>query len=226
MNDYLDVIVLVEGQTESIFVKNILAPYLGRKNIGMTPIVVSKPGQNGGDIRFDRVRNDIEKHLKQRSDTYLTLLIDFYGIKRWPDYDAAKMQETAWQKARAFLESTKYHLINELPDLNVQQRFIPYVSMHEFEALLFSDVDILSQSLGISAENVEAVLTECGSAENINDTPETIPSRRIEHLNSHFKKTSSGIAIAEKIGIEAMRKACPIFNDWLIRIESLSPFSG
>ncbi len=71
MNDYLKVVVLVEGQTESIFVRKILAPYLGRKNIGITPVVVSKPGQNGGDIRFDRVRRDIETHLKQRSDTYI-----------------------------------------------------------------------------------------------------------------------------------------------------------
>ncbi len=127
------------------------------------------------------------------------MLVDFYGIKRWPDYDNARKQATAEQKARAFFESTKRHLIDELPDLNVQRRFIPYVSMHEFEALLFSDAGILSQSLGVSVEKVEAVLAECGSAENINDTPETIPSRRIERLNPQFKKTSTGIGLLKRL---------------------------
>ncbi|ETR66429.1 MAG: hypothetical protein OMM_12805 [Candidatus Magnetoglobus multicellularis str. Araruama] len=85
MNNYAEIVVLVEGKTEQIFIQNIVAPTLFEKHIFMTPIIISKPGQKGGDIKFSRVINDINIHLKQRADTFLTLFIDFYGIpKDWP----------------------------------------------------------------------------------------------------------------------------------------------
>ncbi len=48
----------------------------------MTPIMISKPGQKGGDVKFARVKNDIGLYLKQGSDTLLTLFVDYYGIKK------------------------------------------------------------------------------------------------------------------------------------------------
>jgi hypothetical protein len=56
-----------------------MSPYLAEKRIYITPIIISKPGQKGGDVRFARVRNDIGLHLKQRHDSYLTL---FCGLLR------------------------------------------------------------------------------------------------------------------------------------------------
>jgi len=84
MNDYAEIVALVEGATEKIFITDILVPFLALQHIFMTPIILSKPGQKGGDVRFARVKNDIELHLKQRHATYLTLFVDFYGIKNPP----------------------------------------------------------------------------------------------------------------------------------------------
>ena len=91
MSSSAAVTVIVEGPTEQRFVKDILAPYLDAKNVFMTPIILGKPGQKGGDVRFSRARNDIALHLKQRQDTYVSLLVDYYGIGRdWPGLDTVK----------------------------------------------------------------------------------------------------------------------------------------
>ena len=81
MSDYIEVIAIVEGKTEQVFVESVLQPYLAQQNIFISATQVSKPGQKGGDVRFSRVSRDIERHLKQRPDTYVTTLVDYYGIK-------------------------------------------------------------------------------------------------------------------------------------------------
>jgi len=59
MSNCVEIVAIVEGKTEEIFIKNILQPHLANKNIFITPIIVSKPGQKGGDVKFSRVKNDI-----------------------------------------------------------------------------------------------------------------------------------------------------------------------
>ena len=101
------------------------------------------------------------------------------------------------------------------------RRFIPYVSMHEFEALLFSDPRILAEQLRVAQADVEVILTKCGEPEAINDSSMTAPSKRLANLSERFKKTSTGIAIAKAIGLPTMRRECPLFDAWLTRIENL-----
>jgi len=72
MSSDINVIAIVEGKTEQVFIEKILAPYLGDRNIGIRATQVSKPGQKGGDVRFARAKNDIRNHLKQRPDIYVT----------------------------------------------------------------------------------------------------------------------------------------------------------
>ncbi|MCT7653700.1 DUF4276 family protein [Oceanimonas sp. NS1] len=38
-------------------------------------------------MRFERVRRDLEAHLKQRPDTYVTTFVDYYGLREWPGLD-------------------------------------------------------------------------------------------------------------------------------------------
>ena len=84
MSKYIEVVAIVEGATEENFINKILAPYLGYRNIGLHATQVSKPGQKGGNVKFDRAKNDIRTHLKQRKDTIVTLFLDYYGIADWP----------------------------------------------------------------------------------------------------------------------------------------------
>ncbi|MFW6332321.1 MAG: DUF4276 family protein [Thermodesulfobacteriota bacterium] len=222
MNDFAEVIVLVEGPTEQRFIKEILAPYLSLKLIFLKAIILKKPGVAGGDIKFSRARNDIGIHLKQRRDTWLTLLIDYYGLRNdWPGYDESKKQARHDLKAKVMCQATAKTVEELFADLEPARRFIPYVSMYEFEALLFSDPQLLANGLGVHRSEVEKIIKSCGEPEKINDHNTTAPSKRLENLSDRFRKTSTGIAIAEEIGIGKMREACPLFNSWLTKLESL-----
>ncbi len=107
MNKYAEVVVLVEGPTEQQFVKQLLTPYLAQRGVYLTPIILDKPGEKGGDVKFARAKNDIEKHLKQRQDTCVTMLVDYYGIRSdWPGYSESKKQAEHTRKAQIMNQAT------------------------------------------------------------------------------------------------------------------------
>ena len=217
-----EVVAIVEGQTEAIFIKDLITPYLAQKGIFLTPIVVSKPGQKGGDIRFARVKRDLELHLKQRHDTYVTLFVNYYGIRNdWPGIDEARKKKVPARIAAIVNKSTMEAVQALFGETDPDRRFIPFVAVHEFETLLFSDAGILAAELGVKRAKVDAILNECGEPEKINNSNETAPSKRLEDLNDRFKKTSTGIAIARAIGLSKMRAACPLFDEWMTKLESL-----
>lgn len=223
MSSFVEVTALVEGQTELKFVKEVLAPHLKRRGVFMSAFLLEKPGQAGGDVKFARAQRDITSRLKQGSKAFVTLMVDFYKIKRdWPGFDEAKKQATHRKKAEVMNAATLKVISEMLPDLWVEKRFIPYLSMHELEALYFSDPPTLAAKLGAKVEAIEAVLKERGEPENINDSEQTAPSKRLEGFSTRYKKTTTGIAIAQEIGIQKMRDACPIFNAWLKRLEELA----
>jgi hypothetical protein len=100
MNNFAEIVAIVEGPTEQIFIRDIVTPHLATRNVFLTPIILSKPGQNGGDVKFVRAKNDFEHHLKQRIDTYLTLFIDYYGIKKgWPGRDLSDAERNTLSTA-------------------------------------------------------------------------------------------------------------------------------
>ncbi len=222
MSDYIEVMVIVEGKTEEIFVNRVLVPYLSAKGIYLYPTQITKPGEKGGDVRFIRIKNDIEKHIKQRPDTYISTFVDYYGIKGdWPGLEEAQSKSRPLDIATAINRATKEKVVELFGSQQADTRFIPFIAVHEFETLLFSDAAILADELQVKHSTVEAILTECGEPELINNSLQTAPSKRLESLYSRFKKTSTGIKIAEKIGIDTMRKKCPVFNEWLTTLEGL-----
>ena len=173
-------------------------------------------------MKFLRVRNDIGMHLKQRPDTYLTLFVDYYGINaEWPGVTVAKRKATPAAKAAQVNAATKSKVNELFEGLDSDRRFIPYIAMYEFEALLFSGPEQLAAQLQVPRKSIDKILEQCGEPERINDSQNTAPSKRLEKLTSRFKKTSTGIAVARAIGLLAIRESCPIFNGWLTEIESL-----
>jgi len=223
MSDYIEVLAIVEGKTEQIFIESLLKPYLAERRIFIRATQVSKPGQKGGDVRFERVKNDLELHLKQRTDTYVTTFVDYYGIKEWPGLERIEVNATPKQIAAQVNQATKAEVMVLFAQQQAERRFIPFIAVHEFEALLFSDGDILAAELGVDESCISAVLLECGAPEAINNSPNTAPSKRLDtwSANGKFAKTTQGIAIAHKIGIAKMRGACPLFDGWLAQFEAL-----
>jgi hypothetical protein len=214
--------VIVEGKTEEIFIKRLVAPYLALKKIYMSATQISKPGSKGGDVKFIRVINDIEKHLKQRKDTFVSLFIDYYGLKTdWPGLKKANNCSIPQVISDTINKATREEVIESLSDYRAEYRFIPFVAVHEFEALLFSDPKILATHLHVKTAAIDEILNESGEPEAINNNHNTTPSKRLELLYNRYKKTSTGITIAQTIGIRKIRTQCPLFNSWLQRFEQL-----
>lgn len=81
----IEIYIIVEGQTEQTFVRDVLAPQMKHKEIYLLPSLIGKPGQKGGNIRFDRAKTDIGNFLKQRTGTYVSTMFDYFRIdSRWP----------------------------------------------------------------------------------------------------------------------------------------------
>ncbi|MBO4631841.1 MAG: DUF4276 family protein [Lentisphaeria bacterium] len=173
----------------------------------------------GGDVRFSRIKKQIGNFLKQRQDIIVASFVDFYGIEEWPALDKIQTNHSPSDIARILNDGAKQEICQAYPERRPQERYFPFTAVHEFETLLFSDSSILADHLHIEREKVDKVLAECGSPEQINNSPETAPSKRLEKWNGQYGKTTDGIAIAAAIGIVRMREKCPLFDAWLCALE-------
>jgi len=221
--DYIEVIAIVEGKTEQVFIDSILRPYLAGKKIYISATQVSKPGQKGGDVKFPRVQKDLETHLKQRSDTYVTTFVDYYGIKEWPGVTQVAPNSTPAHIAAVINSATKAAVVELFSEQQALHRFIPYIAIHEFEALLFSSPELLAKKLSATKEQIDKVLQDSGEPESVNNSRETAPSKRLDawSVYNKFPKTTAGITVAKSIGIKTMREKCGQFNAWLNVFEEI-----
>lgn len=199
----------VEGETEVDFVKLVLAPHLHSKGVEPIPIL---PHGRGGNIRVDRVASAMAE-LFWNFD-YVTSLVDFYGFVD-KDNDAPCQLE---------------HRIDNAVGQRIQSswdesRVFAYVQLHEFEALLFSDVHRFSAVFddlpGGALARLQEVRRHFSSPEDINDNNATAPSKRISQLVPGYNKRLHGPDLAAEIGLSAIRSECRRFNRWLTRLESL-----
>jgi hypothetical protein len=107
-------------------------------------------------------------------------------------------------------------------------RFIPYIQMHEFEALVF--VDLSKLSIAFPDDNVAQVIASLKKStanlepELINHGEASAPSKRlIRELPAYEQKRSvAGYLVTEEIGIIALKAACPHFCSWITKLEQLS----
>jgi uncharacterized protein DUF4276 len=219
----INVNVIVEGQTEKTFVKYVLAPEMAYNGIFLHPKVIGKPGHKGGNVRFERAKVDIGIFLKERSDTYISTMFDYFRLESsWPGNINIPGSATAIEKVEAIEAATLERIKELFPNHNVDRRFIPYIEMHEFEALLFSDVSILANKINVDESKIKGILDEFQEPEEINDGPDTAPSKRLISLYSGYRKVAMGKTISEAIGIQQIRDKCSHFNEWLTKLEHLS----
>src|SRR5574344_179530 len=137
MNDAgLTVMIIVEGETEEQFVNTVLSPYLAEKHLWAQATQVTKPGQKGGDVRFDRVKRDVRNHLRQRPDTLVCTFVDYYGLKQWPKLDAIPQGSTPAQIAAILNGAAREEIDRDFAQQNANIRYIPFIAVHEFETLL------------------------------------------------------------------------------------------
>lgn len=227
-------LVHVEGQSEEQFINELLAPYL--LDFGYTAISARLIGnarqrhRRGGMRSWISVRKDITGHLKEDPGCIATTMVDYYampktGSRAWPGRLQATHRGSSSDKGKIVEDALTDNLANEMGPNFDRRRFIPYVAMHEFEAMLFSDCDVFARGIGLPdlTSEFEKIKHQFASPEEIDDSPDTAPSSRIEALVPEYQKPLMGTFAASEIGLDAICSACPHFRRWLRRLERLPP---
>jgi hypothetical protein len=225
----IEVGAIVEGKTERAFVNDYLAAHLGALGVFIWARLPGRLVRRGGVHPWDAVRRDIVRTLAERRGRICTTMFDFYAMPGdWPGRaEAAGMplENKGPHVEEAMLNDLAAHAGEGFR----REVFMPYVQVHEFEALLFADTAVMAEVLastgaGSQAElnaRLHAVVEGAGWPEAINDHRDTCPSRRITAIAPAYRKAVFGPLIAGRIGLEVLRKACPHFGHWVTRLESL-----
>ncbi len=217
---------IVEGQTEQAFIKNVLSQYLASYHVFISVRCVETGRSKtriyrGGMTGYQKARTDIDRWMKEdkKEDARFSTMFDLYGLPTdFPGFGDAKKLSDPYQQIEKIEASFK----KDIED----RRFIPYIQLHEYESLILADPDKF-KTLFIGADKQIATLKELishfSSPEMINDGEETAPSKRIIKEIPRYEdmKSTAGPIIAEKIGLEVIRQKCSHFNEWVKKLECL-----
>ncbi len=213
--------VVVEGQTEAAFVGNVLAREFWNKDINLTPVLVGRPGHKGGTVSYDRVSHDVVMLLKQERKPYCTTMVDLYGLGPGFPGSPPPGQLSNQERVRQIEAAFKRDICERVPELRPDLRFIPYLQLHEYEGLLFSDPTAFAMGInqGHLAREFQRIRDGFATPEDINDSPATAPSKRVIAVYPGYRKVIEGTQAAAKVGVAAMRTQCPHFREWLEALE-------
>ncbi len=213
---------VVEGQSEETFVNHILGPHLHQYSVwpDARSVYTSRDRAywwRGGVTSFERLRRDLTAWLKQdqHADAYFTTMLDLYKLPSdFPGCDAVRQERDPYRRV-TFLERALAERIQD-------QRFVPYLQVHEFEALILTQ----PQKLEVMYPEEQSAIENLIKLRGQHRSPETIdlddpPSKRIKAAIPAYSKTAAAAQIAEAIGVEAMKSACPHFAEWVTKLETL-----
>ncbi|MCK4920645.1 MAG: DUF4276 family protein [Bacteroidales bacterium] len=211
------IIIIGEGPTEQGFCNDVLQSVFNAQDKYIETPKIKK--SQGGIVHWSNLKKQIELHLKNTS-VYVTTFLDYYGIK-------SKHEFPKWEEAKAivnkseritFLEQAMLEDIDE----SVRYRFIPYLQLHEFEGLLFSDISVIEEYFDDDEFNDHDYLIKTDSTfdnpENINDGKKTAPSKRLDRIIEEYSKVVYGSLLAQEIGLDKIREKCPRFNTWIEKL--------
>ena len=208
-----------EGYAEEKFVNDILRPHLIQFDVyATTRKIRTSQGYRGGYTGYGKAKFDIERWIKEDSTAWHTTFIDLYGLDdKFPGYTSGKLLpplEKVQHMEQAFGASINF------------PRFIPYIQLHEFEALLFSAPQVMEEYLGLynplPAGCFQNIRAHYSTPEEINDSAIRAPSKRILSLcQGMYSKVDDGILLLKEIGLDTLRNECPHFNEWLNKLENL-----
>ena len=223
------VLTVVEGFTERTILEQTVAPYPALRGVSLHAKVVGKPGHKGGVRSFESVRKEIVALLRQEPGSHVSTFFDYYGLPTdWPGVPQAKGKKA--REIAAIVETAmRSEIESKIDSSDDPSRFVPYVQMHELEALLFADTRVMASVF--ERPDLQAQFTKiiqvCGECEEINDNAATAPSKRIENLFPSYRKGSGMTAhapmIVGRIGMDRLRQACPHFSHWIQRLERIVP---
>jgi hypothetical protein len=210
------VYVFCEGQTEETFVREVLRSHFEGLNIFVEPIILGNGSQKGGISTYGKVKPQIERKCKEDRNSWITTMIDFYRLPT--DFPTSVIPRglSSIEKAKITQQSFQEDI--------AQPNFIANLMVHEFESLLFSEPEAFKNWCDDPKVilNLRKICADFESPEYINDGYETAPSRRILKLWKQYDKVWHGSLISLDIGLDKIRRECPIFNSWIESLESLA----
>lgn len=221
----------IEGQTEEDFVNEVLRDNLvgcGYESVSARIVGNNRLRRRRGGIRgWPSVRKDIVNHLRYDQGCIATTMVDFYGLPQkgdsaWPGRAGTAGLSTP-KKASKVENALLKDVVEAMGSKFDAKRFVPFVMMHEFEGLLFSDCAAFGRGIGReSLESKFQEIRECFTTpEDINDSPTTAPSKRVEEIIPGYEKPLLGTLAILEIGLTKIRNECPHFAAWLLKLESL-----
>lgn len=223
-------LVHVEGQTEETFVNRLLAPHLSHFGVWASARLLGNARQRnrrGGIKGWDEARRDLANRLREDGESVATLMVDYYGLptvgqRAWPGRLQARLMPFHL-RATTVQDALLADISAEMGGQFDQARFVPFVVMHEFEGLLFSECNQFATGIGRPdlAMHFQAIRDAFGTPEEINDSPVTAPSKRILELMPGYQKPTLGLFAATEIGLNTIRASCPNFAAWLTALENL-----
>jgi hypothetical protein len=216
--------ITVEGQTEKEFADLVLKPHLANLNIDVRPRVVltnRKLGKRGGILDFAKIRGDIDRLMKQdrHAEARFTTMVDLYALPpQFPGWPEANTKTQPIERVAALEKALQADF--------AEPRFIPFIQLHEFEALLYCDLQQLQSRIVGSANGIKNLGQEVLhlQPEDINEGATTAPSKRIiRHVPTYERsKVRVGAPAAAAIGLNILRAKCPHFGAWIAKLESLA----
>jgi hypothetical protein len=207
------IVVVCEGETEETFVRRVLSVHLTQKTF--------KPSCLGGLNKrgYKKLVNEVRRWLDDKGITHVTTMIDLY---RLPSDFPRKTQAHSDPYKKVY--SLEEALAEEIQDA----RFIPYIMLHEFEALLLikTGLEIIRKRAQVGESNalwkeLQRDLARVDTPEKLNDDANSHPSARIKKIWPRFKKTTDGVGILEQVPWEELCAACRHFGDWIRKLEAL-----
>ena len=150
-------------------------------------------------------------------------MLDFYGLGKGFPGTPLPPSLSNLEKVTHIEQAVRQDIIAQAPDLRADVRFLPYLQLHEYEGLLFSDPAAFAQGINQSslASQFQSIRDAFPTPEDIDDSPSTAPSKRVLHLCPSYRKVLDGTRAAVAVSLDTMRRECPHFRDWLTRLEQL-----
>lgn len=212
-------VIIVEGETEEAFVHQILAPYIW--NIGcMNPIQCFKIKHSGGGVsKYSHIERDILATVREK-DVIVTTMFDFYGLPTdTPGFKQSSFCSSHIERVRTIEDCIQQEIAQKVRENII---FIPYIQLHEIEALVFSSdkgFNELFDKGEADIKRLNEIISEFPNPEDIDNGPNTAPSKRLKEAIPGYDKVLYGTGLLQIIGIETILSKCPHFKEWINQIK-------
>lgn len=210
--------IVVEGQAEETFVREILYHHLIKYQVFATPrMVFNSRASRGGVSTYQKIHLDVSLWCKQDQGAFVSSFFDLYALPGdFPSREKASRETDVYAKI-AVLEAAFAGSISK-------PNFIPYLQLHEYEALILSEPNKLGVYYPHHAGPINALAAEIAGAptpEHVNEGRQTAPSKRILRHIPGYKKNIGGALVAMEIGLPMIRSRCRHFDQWVTTLENL-----